>query len=138
MLAPAAPEIVAVLDWEMSTLGDPLTDLGLFLVYWVHWGSPEAAGPLATGGATGLPGFISLDEVVARYADATGRDLEYLDFYIVFAFYKLAVILEGINARFLMGKTVGEGFEQMGTMVTALIDSAYGVANQSKIAALAG
>ena len=48
MLAPDAPEIVAVLDWEMSTLGDPLTDLGLFLVYWVHWGNADDAGPLAT------------------------------------------------------------------------------------------
>ena len=51
----------------------------------------------------------------------------------MFAFYKLAVILEGINARFLMGKTVGEGFDQMGGMVTALLDSAFGVANASKI-----
>ena len=138
MLAPDAPEIVAVLDWEMSTLGDPLTDVGLFLVYWVHWGNADDAGPLATGGATGLPGFISLEEVAARYGDVTGRDLSNLDFYIVFAFYKLAVILEGINARFLMGKTVGDGFDQMGGMVTALLDSAYGVANASKIAALRG
>ena len=76
--------------------------------------------------------------MVERYATSTGRDLANLDFYIVFAFYKLAVILEGINARFLMGKTVGEGFDQMGGMVTALLDSAFGVANQSKIAALRG
>ena len=138
MLAPDAPRIVAVLDWEMSTLGDPLTDLGLFLVYWVHWGSEEDAGPLATGGASGLPGFISLDDVVARYAEATGRDLSNLDFYIVFAFYKLAVILEGINARFLMGKTLGEGFDQMGRMVTALLDAAFEVANRSEIRALHG
>jgi aminoglycoside phosphotransferase (APT) family kinase protein len=138
MLAPDTPEIVAVLDWEMSTLGDPLTDLGLFLVYWVHWGDEGVAGPLATGGATGLPGFITLEDVAARYGDLTGRDLSNLDFYIVFAFYKLAVILEGINARFLMGKTVGEGFDQMAGMVTALLDSAFGVADQSAIPALRG
>ena len=131
MLAPDTPEIVAVLDWEMSTLGDPLTDLGLFLVYWVHWGDDDERGPLATGGATGMPGFISLDDVVARYAAATGRDLSNLDFYIVFAFYKLAVILEGINARFLMGKTVGEGFDQMAGMVTGLLDAAFEVADRS-------
>jgi aminoglycoside phosphotransferase (APT) family kinase protein len=136
MLAADAPRVVAVLDWEMSTLGDPLTDLGLFLVYWVHWGDAQDAGPLATGGASGLPGFISLDEVAARYGAATGRDLTNLDFYIVFAFYKLAVILEGINARFLMGKTIGEGFDQMGQMVTALLDAAFEVANRSEIRAL--
>lgn len=138
MLAPDAPRIVAVLDWEMSTLGDPLTDLGLFLVYWVHWGDRDDAGPLATGGASGLPGFIGLDEVVDRYATATGRDLTNLDFYIVFAFYKLAVILEGINARFLMGKTVGEGFDRMGAMVTALLDAAFEVAGRSGLPALRG
>lgn len=138
MLAPDAPRIVAVLDWEMSTLGDPLTDLGLFLVYWVHWGNDDEAGTLATGGASGLPGFIGLDEVVERYARLTGRDLSNLDFYIVFAFYKLAVILEGINARFLMGKTVGEGFDQMGQMVTALVDAAFSVADASEIRALRG
>ena len=93
----------------MSTLGDPLTDLGLFLVYWVHWDEDEAVDgvPLATGGASGLPGFIGIDEVVERYGTVTGRDLSHLDFYIVFAFYKLAMILEGIHARFLMGKTAG-------------------------------
>ncbi|MFM8302969.1 MAG: phosphotransferase family protein [Actinomycetota bacterium] len=133
MLAPDRPEIVAVLDWEMSTLGDPLTDLGLFLVYWVHWDTG-----LATGGASGLPGFISLEAVAARYAEQTGRDLTNLDFYIVFAFYKLAVILEGINARFLMGKTLGEGFDQMGQMVTALLDAAFAVADRSEIRALRG
>ena len=85
-----------------------------------------------------MPGFIGLDEVVARYAAATGRDLANLDFYIVFAFYKLAVILEGINARFLMGKTVGAGFDQMGGMVTALLDAAFAVADRSAIAALRG
>ncbi|GMU79802.1 MAG: acyl-CoA dehydrogenase [Acidimicrobiia bacterium] len=138
MLAPDAPRIVAVLDWEMSTLGDPLTDLGLFLVYWVHWGNDDEAGTLATGGASGLPGFIGLDEVVERYARLTGRDLSNLDFYIVFAFYKLAVILEGINARFLMGKTLGEGFDQMGRMVSALVDAAFSVADASGIRALRG
>ncbi len=142
MLATDRPEIVAVLDWEMSTLGDPLTDLGLFLVYWVHWDredEPDTPSvPLATGGASGLPGFISLDAVAERYATQTGRDLSNLDFYIVFAFYKLAVILEGINARFLMGKTLGEGFDQMGQMVTALLDAAFELANRSEIRALRG
>jgi aminoglycoside phosphotransferase (APT) family kinase protein len=139
MLANDGPEIVAVLDWEMSTLGDPLTDLGLFLVYWVHWDEGDSAGvPLATGGASGLPGFIGMDEVAARYAEITGRDVSQLDFYVVFAFYKLAIILEGINARFLMGKTLGEGFDRMGQMVATLCDAALDLADRSEIRALHG
>lgn len=139
MLADDGPEIVAVLDWEMSTLGDPLTDLGLFLVYWVHWDEGDSDGvPLATGGASGLPGFIGMDEVAQRYAAVTGRDVSNLDFYVVFAFYKLAIILEGINARFLMGKTLGEGFDRMGQMVSTLCDAALDVANRSEIRALHG
>ncbi|MBM3659531.1 MAG: phosphotransferase family protein [Actinobacteria bacterium] len=139
MLANDGPEIVAVLDWEMSTLGDPLTDLGLFLVYWVHWDAGASDGvPLATGGASGLPGFIGMDEVAARYAEITGRDLSHLDFYVVFAFYKLAIILEGINARFLMGKTLGEGFDRMGQMVSTLCDAALDLATRSQIPALHG
>ncbi len=135
MLEPAGPRIVAVLDWEMSTLGDPLTDLGLFIVYWQQWGD---GGVLATGGAAGLPGFPPLDAIVARYGTTTGRDLTDLDFYVVFAFYKLAIILEGINARFRMGLTLGDGFDRMGEAVTQLLDVALDQADRSSIAALRG
>lgn len=134
MLANDDPgRVVAVLDWEMSTLGDPLTDLALFLVYWGN-----AAGPAIASGAgiASVPGFLSRDEIVQRYAEQSGRSVEHLDFYLVFAMYKLAVILEGINARFLMGKTLGEGFGAMGEMVAQLVDSALEVANQSANAAL--
>lgn len=135
MLAPGAPRIVAVLDWEMSTLGDPLTDLGLFIVYWQQWGD---GGVLSTGGAAGLPGFPGLDALTARYADATGRDLTALDFYVAFAFYKLTIILEGINARFRMGLTRGEGFDRMGDAVTTLLEAALAFADGSDLAALRG
>jgi aminoglycoside phosphotransferase (APT) family kinase protein len=138
MLDPNDARIVAVLDWEMSTLGDPLTDLGLFLVYWEHWDNAESSSAPASADATAPPGFVNRDEIVERYVAATGRDVANLDFYVVFAFYKLAVVVEGINARFLMGKTVGEGFEQMGQKVTGLIDAAYTVADHSDIAALRG
>jgi len=136
MMAPDdAGRIVAVLDWEMSTLGDPLADLGLFLLY---WGQADAQ-VIATGAAIdGQPGFASRDEVVARYADATGRAVDALDWYVVFASYKLAIIVEGIAARYRMGKTVGEGFESMGQMVAGLVDGALDQANRSSITALRG
>ncbi len=120
--------IVAVLDWEMSTLGDPLTDLGLFLVY---WGGGEQLSVLTAQGAADIPGFLTDDEVVARYAAQTGRSIDHLDFYVIFAMYKLAVIVEGIQARYLMGKTLGEGFSDMGDMVSSLSEQALELADRS-------
>jgi aminoglycoside phosphotransferase (APT) family kinase protein len=130
-----AGRVAAVLDWEMSTLGDPLADVGLFLLY---WGQSEAQ-IIATGQAIDeQAGFASRDEVVELYAKETGRDVDNLDFYVVFAFYKLAIIVEGIAARYRMGKTLGEGFEHMGQMVKSLVDEALEQANRSSIAALRG
>lgn len=127
--------IVAVLDWEMSTLGDPLADVGLFLLYWGRADTPVIATGAAVGGR---PGFLTRDEVVEEYARRSGRDVESLDWYEAFASYKLAIIVEGINARFQMGKTVGEGFEAMGQMVSGLVDAALDQANRSSIPGLRG
>jgi aminoglycoside phosphotransferase (APT) family kinase protein len=128
-------KIVAVLDWEMSTLGDPLADVGLFLLYWGNAGAQV----IATGSAIDeQAGFLSDDEIVARYAEKSGRVVDALDWYVVFAFYKLAIIVEGIHARFKMGKTLGEGFDSMGETVTALVHGALQRANQSSIPALRG
>ncbi|MEP6626022.1 MAG: phosphotransferase family protein [Acidimicrobiia bacterium] len=127
--------IVAVLDWEMSTLGDPLTDLGLFLLY---WGQADAQ-VIATGAAIEhQAGFASREDVVARYAEVSGRAVDQLDWYVILASYKLAIIVEGINARYQMGKTLGDGFESMGAMVAGLIDNALEQANRSEILALRG
>ncbi len=127
--------IVAVLDWEMSTLGDPLADVGLFLLY---WGQADAQ-IIATGQAIEeQAGFASRDEIVEMYAKETGRSVDNLDFYVVFAFYKLAIIVEGIAARYRMGKTLGEGFEHMGQMVSSLVNEALDQANRSSIPALRG
>jgi aminoglycoside phosphotransferase (APT) family kinase protein len=127
--------IVAVLDWEMSTLGDPLADVGLFLLYWGNAGAQI----IATGSAIDAQaGFLSDDEIVERYAEKSGRVVDALDWYVVFAFYKLAIIVEGIHARFKMGKTLGEGFDAMGETVTALVNGALARANQSSIPALRG
>lgn len=136
MLAPADyGRVVAVLDWEMATLGDPLADLGLFLLY---WGRSDAQ-VVATGAVISPDaGFLSREEVVDRYARRSGRPVDQLDWYEVFASYKLAIIVAGIHARFLMGMTVGEGFDQMGVLVDRLAQGALAVASESAIPALRG
>ena len=114
--------IVGVLDWEMSTIGDPLADLGLTLCYWPDGGDVDefkkAFGHITV---TSADGFLTRKEVAERYADLTGRDVSQVAFYWSFGFFKLAVILEGIHARFLQGKTVGEGFETIGERVPPLV-----------------
>ena len=136
MMDPTNPSrIAAVLDWEMSTLGDPLTDLGLFLLY---WGQADAQ-VIATGSAIGSQdGFLDHDGIVEAYALRSGRSVDDLDWYEVFAAFKLAIIVEGINARFQMGKTLGDGFEAMGALVGGLVDGALQRASNSTIAALRG
>ena len=136
MLAPDDPtRIVAVLDWEMATLGDPLADVGLFLLYWAQ----NEAQIIATGeGISEDAGFLSRDEMVDLYAERSGRRVDDLDWYVVFAGYKLAIIVEGIAARYRMGKTLGEGFDHMGEMVSALCQGALDTADKSSIPALRG
>ncbi len=120
------PAVAAVVDWEMSTLGDPLADLGLTLSYWADTGDDKGFLDInASAGITALPGFYSRKQFADRYAELTGRDVSGVGYYIAFGFYKLAVILEGINARYLQGKTVGEGFEREGPAVPVLIARAH-------------
>src|SRR5215468_6221931 len=90
------PAIAAVVDWEMSTLGDPLADLGLSLVYWTEAGEEDLLPPGAGASVTTGPGFLTRDQIAARYAELTGRDLSRLDYYMAFGCFKLAVVLEGI------------------------------------------
>ena len=116
--------IAAVVDWEMSTLGDPLADLGLTLSYWAESG--EGFPDINVGATvTALPGFYSRDQFAARYAALTGRDVSEIGYYIAFGYFKLAVVLEGIHARYLLHQTVGEGFEREGPAVPVLIERAH-------------
>ena len=119
------PRIAAVVDWEMSTLGDPLADLGLALVYWTQAGEEDLLPHDMGQSITASPGFLTRDQIVARYAGLTGRDTSRLDYYMAFGCFKLAVVLEGINARFLQHMTVGEGFEREGQAVATLIARAH-------------
>jgi aminoglycoside phosphotransferase (APT) family kinase protein len=121
----ARPAVAAVVDWEMSTLGDPLADLGLTLIYWAdpddsQWGDVSIGAQVTAG-----PGFFSRAELASRYAELTGRDLSDIGYYMAFGCFKLAVVLEGIHARFLQHKTVGEGFEREGPAVPVLIERAH-------------
>ena len=93
-------EVIAVLDWEICTLGDPLADVGLLLVY--HTG-PDDEPSAWTSPATTAPGFPNRAELVERYAAVSGRDVSNIDVYVAFAFWKLACILEGVYARYLGG-----------------------------------
>jgi aminoglycoside phosphotransferase (APT) family kinase protein len=107
--------LAAVVDWEMATLADPLTDVGLLLVY--QRMDRLGEGPMASD----APGYPGEAEILERYAARSGRDLSRLGFYIGLASFKLAVILEGINYRYVHGQTVGEGFENIGSLVEPLV-----------------
>jgi aminoglycoside phosphotransferase (APT) family kinase protein len=95
-----AGDVIAVLDWEICTLGDPMADLGLLMVYWT---GPGDAASAWTGQACTAPGFLDRADLAARYATVSGRDISNLDFYVAFAYWKLACILEGVYARYLGG-----------------------------------
>jgi aminoglycoside phosphotransferase (APT) family kinase protein len=115
--------IAAVLDWEMSTLGDPLADLGLFCVYWVEEGDPaERRAVSPVGSVTGLPGFGTRDDIAERYARASGRDLGDLPWYVAFGSFKLAVVVAGVVARHRAGAMVGDGFARVGDAFAPLVD----------------
>jgi aminoglycoside phosphotransferase (APT) family kinase protein len=111
--------VVAVLDWEMATLGDPLMDLGTSLGYWVDADDPPALRALGLG-LTAAPGNLSRAELVARYARITGRDVGDALFYYVFGLFKLAVVAQQIHARYVRGLTRDPRFASLDASVRAL------------------
>jgi aminoglycoside phosphotransferase (APT) family kinase protein len=118
VLVTPADRIGAVVDWEMATLGDPLTDVALLLTYQRIAAFGVAAGVSTAPRAAGYP---TRAETVQRYAQRTGRDLGHLGFHEALACFKLAVILEGIHYRHVHGQTVGDGFGGIGAMVEPLV-----------------
>lgn len=111
--------LTAVLDWEMSTIGDPLTDLALLLVYSDLGRDPDWSSAVTT--APRAAGYPSNDRLIERYASVSDRDLTHLPWYVALANYKLAGVMEGIHYRYVQGQTVGAGFEHAGGGVEMLL-----------------
>lgn len=123
ILHPArAGEIVAVLDWELSALGDPLSDLGALLAYWSEAADDDVlVAARVVPPVTAAHGFPTRDELVERYADRTGFDLSGLAWYVAFSYLKIAIICQGIADRVAHGAMVGDGFENAGSEIDALV-----------------
>lgn len=123
MILTPAGEVAAVVDWELCTLGDPLADLGTLMAYWPD----RSDAPVALGQSANLaPGFPSRDELAARYAETSGRDVSQLGFYTALGYWKLAIILEGVYARYAAGAygEADEGIEVFARMVERLAGAA--------------
>ena len=105
-------EVLAVLDWEICTLGDPMADLGLLMVYWSDGGDDPGERVLLA--PTACPGFPTKAELRARYAQRSGRDVGDLDFFISFGYWKLACILEGVYTRYAGGSGGGDNSSHEG------------------------
>lgn len=119
MLDPAdVGRLVAVFDWEMTALGDPLIDVGIFLAYWSHGRRLEPNDALAS--VTDRPGWFTRDEVLDCYAAKSGRDLSRLPFYEAFALFKVAVVIQQIYFRYQRGQTTDERFAQFDVRVRHL------------------
>jgi aminoglycoside phosphotransferase (APT) family kinase protein len=131
-------QVRAVLDWELCTLGDPLADVGTLLAYWAEdepapgadgpAGATDTASPVPATmmqlGATGLPGFPSRSEIADRYAARSGRDLSGIGFYVAFAYWKLACILEGVFVRYA-ARATGTDASDADALAAGVADRAH-------------
>jgi aminoglycoside phosphotransferase (APT) family kinase protein len=144
MLAEDDPSrVVAVLDWEMCTVGDPLVDVGLLLTYWTLQGGGPGEGKRGEGPAADLnnslravtngPGWLTRAEMIERYETKTGRDLSRIAFYETFARFKVAVVIQQIYFRYVQGQTQDERFRNFDRLVRELAHEAIELAEHSKI-----
>ena len=124
--------IVAVLDWEMCTVGDPMMDLGTALAYWVEAGDPKPFREQAFG-PTAVPGSMTRRELADRYAEVTGTDVGDLTFYVVFGLYKLGVIVQQIYWRYTQGLTQDPRFAHLNQMVDLLGQMAAGMIARDRV-----
>ena len=132
MMHPSGTQISAVLDWEMTTLGDPLADLGLTMCYWT-WASEAAKDDPhpATPVITHQPGWFTRDQFLHRYATRTGRDVTHIGYHEVLGVFKLAVILQQIYYRFHVGQTQDERFRHFDRRVRGLVNLAAELSERS-------
>jgi aminoglycoside phosphotransferase (APT) family kinase protein len=121
-------KVTGVFDWEMSTVGDPMIDLGTSLNYWREASDPDDLLAMSEGYAhTARPGFMSRDELAHRYALRSGRDLTHVDYYRAWGLWKTATVLQQIYVRFVRGQTTDPRFERMGGHPPILSRAAAGV-----------
>jgi len=129
--------VVAVLDWEMCTVGDPLIDVGLLLTYWTMRGRTDASETADRNSSlravTNGSGWLSREEIIERYEASTGRDLSHIVFYETFARFKVAVVIQQIYFRYVQGQTRDERFRNLDALVKELIQEALELAERSKI-----
>jgi aminoglycoside phosphotransferase (APT) family kinase protein len=121
--------ILALLDWEMATIGDPLADLGYLLSFWREPSDPEPEFPNEAWDLMILPGFCTRAELVDRYAARSGRHMTDVPFYVALAIWKLAILLEGSYSRHLAGTTDDPFFVRLGEGVPALARRALAVSH---------
>ena len=120
--------IVAVFDWEMSALGDPLVDVGIVLAYWSPTAPPSQRDALTT--VIDRPGYFTKAEIVERYASRSGRDLSNIRYYEIFAVFKIAVVIQQIYFRYVQGQTNDARFASFGARVEFLAQHAAGLADR--------
>ena len=119
LLDPLDPaRMIAVFDWEMCALGDPLVDLGMLVTYWAPTSPPGQPSDLTI--VTDRPGWFSREEIIARYAERSGRDLSGIRYYEILAVFKLAVVIQQIYARYVHGQTDDPRFAGFGDRVSYL------------------
>ncbi len=124
--------IVGVLDWEMCTLGDPLTDLGTALAYWTDPQDPEEFHEIRSAPTT-LPGTLTRAQLVDRYAAATGRNVSAMNFYLTFARFKVAVIIQQIYYRYAHGLTQDARFAELPKRIHTLLLASWHTAESGKL-----
>lgn len=123
-------KIVAVLDWEMCTVGDPLVDLGLLLCYWPQPGDPEARTE-SISPVTTLPGWLTRQQLIERYVSRTKTDISLIHFYEAFALFKVAVVVQQIYFRYKQGQTSDARFADFGRRAVGLIQAAWRLAQSA-------
>lgn len=129
MLASEDPtRVIALLDWEMTTVGDPLIDLGLVLTYWTMRGPKEGSQTRSLSAVTNGPGWMTREEIIERYQEKTGRDVSRIVFYEIFARFKVAVVIQQIYFRYVKGQTQDERFRNLDVLVSGLACDAWRLA----------